>query len=989
MPYTVGSLVRARGREWVVLPESTPEWLVLRPLGGTDREIAGVYLPLEGADVQPATFDLPDPAWPGDFASCRLLRDAVRLGFRSSAGPFRSFARLAVEPRPYQLVPLLMALRLDPVRLLIADDVGVGKTIEAGLIARELLDRGEVQRLAVLCPPHLAEQWQSELAEKFHIEAELVLASTAARLERGTAVGQSLFELHPFVIVSTEYIKSSRRREEFVRTCPELVIVDEAHTCAFSAENRGGRHLRHQLLQALAQNSSRHMLLVTATPHSGDEGAFRSLLALLRPEFARLPEDLTGKDHERERQEVALHLVQRRRADVRAYMDADTIFPAREEAEATYTLSNEAKKLFSSVLAYARERMLDTSGTQYHQRVRWWSALALLRSLASSPAAAAATLRTRSATVETEDALEADLIGERAVLDLDDVDGEMLDVAPGAMETADDRPQTAQEATADDRPQTAQEVTADDRPQTAEESAAVDGPRSAVDGHQPAVRERLLRMARQAEALKGPTHDAKLRQAIELVKGLLKDGYQPILFCRFIPTAEYVAEELRAALPKAVEVAAVTGLLPPAEREQRVAQLGGFAQRVLVATDCLSEGINLQEHFTAVIHYDLSWNPTRHEQREGRVDRYGQASPTVRTITYYGTDNQIDGLVLDVLLRKHKTIRSSLGISVPIPANTGEVVQALMHALLLRGGQAAMDGRQLSLFDVSADIYKSLHAQWDNVTAREKQSRTLFAQRTLRVEDVAREWEAVRAAIGAGVDVQHFVEMVVRLHGGAATHKRRHVELALPNHAALREALLRANAGDGERLSACFELPAPEGTHYLTRTHPAVEGLAAYVMDAALDPLLEGVARRSGVIRTQAVSTRTTLLLLRLRYHLVTMQGEQTVELLAEDCQTVGFTGAPETAQWLTSDAVEALLNAEPAGNIAAPQATQFLQRVLDGFDALSPHLEETAQARGQALLEAHQRVRTAARIKGVRVDVRPHLPPDVLGVYVLLPAGQ
>ena len=952
MPYTVGSLVRARGREWVVLPESTAEWLVLRPLGGTDREVAGLYIPLEGAEVEPAIFDLPDPARPGDFHSCRLLRDAVRLGFRSSAGPFRSFARLAVEPRPYQLVPLLMALRLDPVRLLIADDVGIGKTIEAGLIARELLDRGEVQRLAVLCPPHLAEQWQSELAEKFHIEAELVLASTAARLERGTAVGQSLFDLHPFVIVSTEYIKSSRRRDEFVRTCPELVIVDEAHTCAFSAENRGGRHLRHQLLQALAQDTTRHLLLVTATPHSGDEGAFRSLLALLRPDFTRLPDDLTGAAHETTRREVALHLVQRRRADVRAYMDADTIFPAREEAEATYTLSNEAKKLFNTVLDYARERVMDTSGTQYHQRVRWWSALALLRSLASSPAAAAATLRTRSATVETEDADEADLIGERAVLDLDDVDGEMLDVTPGA-----------------------------------DEGEGVAG----------GERERLLRMARRADALQGPKEDAKLRQVIELVKGLLKDGYQPILFCRFIATAEYVAEELRAALPKSVEVAAVTGLLPPAEREQRVAQLGEQPQRVLVATDCLSEGINLQEHFTAVIHYDLSWNPTRHEQREGRVDRYGQAAPTVRTVTYYGTDNQIDGLVLDVLLRKHKTIRSSLGISVPIPANTGEVVQALMQGLLLRGGQVATDGRQLSLFDVSGDIYKELHAKWDNVTAREKQSRTLFAQRTLRVEDVAREWNAVRAAIGAGVDVGHFVETVVRLHGGTVSHKPRHVDIALPNHAALREAV-----GDGEGLAACFELPAPEGARYLTRTHPVVEGLATYVMETALDPLAPpsvppgggevrggSVARRSGAIRTRAVTIRTTLLLLRLRYHLVTQRDGQTVELLAEDCQTVGFTGAPETAQWLTPDAVEALLNAEPAGNIAPQQATQFLERVLDGFDMLCPHLEEIAQARGQALLDAHSRVRTAARLKGTRVDVRPHLPPDVLGVYVLLPAGQ
>ncbi|RIK52137.1 MAG: ATP-dependent helicase, partial [Chloroflexi bacterium] len=232
MNYAVGSLVKARGREWVVLPDSSEDFLVLRPLGGTDQERAGVYLPLERDDVQPASFALPDPNQPGDFLSCRLLRDAVRLGFRSSAGPFRSFGRISVEPRPYQLVPLLMALKLDPVRLLVADDVGIGKTVEALLIARELLDRGEVRRLAVLCPPHLAEQWQDELRDKFHIEAELVLPSTVNRLERNAAANQSLFDLYPHVIVSTEYIKSSRRRDDFVRACPELVIVDEAHTCA-------------------------------------------------------------------------------------------------------------------------------------------------------------------------------------------------------------------------------------------------------------------------------------------------------------------------------------------------------------------------------------------------------------------------------------------------------------------------------------------------------------------------------------------------------------------------------------------------------------------------------------------------------------------------------------------------------------------------------------------------------------------------------------
>src|SRR4030095_14309867 len=136
------------------------------------------------------------------------------------------------------------------------------------------------------------------------------------------------------------------------------------------------------------------------------------------------------------------------------------------------------------------------------------------------------------------------------------------------------------------------------------------------------------------------------------------------------------AEQLRARLKdiKELEVAAVTGTLAPAERQERVLQLGNAERRVLVCTDCLSEGINLQDHFDAVVHYDLSWNPTRHEQREGRVDRYGQPKKTGRRVLYYGSNNPVDGLVLRVLLRKHKTIRSSLGISVPVPADPAQVI---------------------------------------------------------------------------------------------------------------------------------------------------------------------------------------------------------------------------------------------------------------------------------------------------------------------------
>lgn len=948
MTYTVGSLVKVRGREWVVLPDSSDDLLVLRPLGGSEDEICGIYLPLE--PVNPATFELPHPKQVGDYRSARLLRDAVRLGFRSSAGPFRSFARLGFEPRPYQLVPLLMALKLDPVRLLIADDVGIGKTIEAGLIVRELLDRGEINRLAVLCPPPLAEQWQAELSDKFHIEAELVLPSTAARLERHLTLGESLFERYPFVIVSLDYIKTDRRREEFKRTCPEFVIVDEAHTCAYGAE-RGGRHQRFELVDGLAQNPDRHILLVTATPHSGKEEAFRSLLSFLNKDFMDLPEDLGGEENIHHRKRLAQHFIQRRRGDIQHFLDSATPFPHREDREESYRLSPDYKRLFERVLEYARETVLDTSGGQFHQRVRWWSALALLRSLASSPAAAAETLRNRAAQAEAESIDEVDEIGRRIILDLMlDEAAEGVDVAPGA----------------------------DVEGKAHEDSSN---------------RRRLLDMARCADELLGDP-DAKLLGAVELVRGLLSDGYHPIVFCRFIPTAEYVAAEFRKRLPAGVEVISVTGLLPPAERIERVQQLADAPKRVLIATDCLSEGINLQEYFDAVLHYDLSWNPTRHEQREGRVDRYGQPRPTVRVLTYYGLDNQIDGVVLDVLLRKHRTIRSSLGISVPVPLNTEQVIEAIFEGLLLRSKPSALQDYLPGFDEIIKPQKEDLYGKWEAASEREKRSRTLFAQETIKVNEVAQELNAVRKAIGSGVDVADFTRRSLAAFGAqVAGEDPLDVDLNEVS-AALKEKLDQFSGFKvtNTRLRLRFSQPVLEGERYLQRTHPFVETLANHVLETALDPLSGDAvrypaARRCGAMRTISVDKRTTLLLVRFRYHIIRIRGNEEKPLLAEDLRLLAFSGSPQNAVWLDEAAAEALLSAKPSSNIMPEQAADFVQRVIDSFDLLQPHLQRAAVERGEEILEAHQRVRRASKIRNLSHKVEPQLPPDVLGIFVYLPS--
>lgn len=936
--FEIGSLVRARGREWVVLPESKEDLLVLRPLGGTDDEVTGIYLPLE--TVEPAAFDLPDPEEIGDFRSCRLLRDALRFSSRAGAGPFRSFARIAVEPRPYQLVPLLLGLRQDPIRMFIADDVGIGKTIEACLLARELLDRGEIRRVAVLCPPHLAEQWQAELRDKFHIQAELVLPGTARRLEKPCGPNQSLFERYPFVVVSLDFIKSESRRHEFARACPEFVIVDEAHTCSSGFAGRGGRQQRHELLKALAADETRHLVLVSAVPHSGNEEAFRSLLSLLKPELGALPEDMSGKENAAERRRLAEHFVQRKRGDIARYLDAETPFPEREEAERSYQLHPDYKEFFEKVLAYAREQVQDRSGTARHQRIRWWSALALMRSLASSPAAAAATLRTRSSAGKGKTAEEVDEEGAESVLDvgdLEDMDG--ADTTPGADPTPEDE-----------------------------------------DGDAPRkVDRRLAALAREAESLRG-TKDAKAQSAAAIVQDLLNDGFHPIVFCRFIPTAEYLAEVLRERLPKDVTVVPVTGLLPPADREARVAELGESHKRVLVCTDCLSEGINLQESFDSVVHYDLSWNPTRHEQRAGRVDRYGQASGTVRVLTYFGVDNRIDGVVLKVLIRKHCDIRKVLGVSVPVPAGSADVLRAITEGLMLSGGSVSEN-----FLPGLGSTVAGLHKEWDKAADREKRSRTVFAQDSIRVQEVARELRESREATGSAEDVQRFtLEALGALKGVVRLYNQIHEIDLKDSPRALKDALGLADT----KIRCRFELPVTPGVLHLARTHPVTENLSTYVMDTALDPQLEAIAARAGAIRTQAVKTRTTLLLVRLRYDLTTRRGKEGRTQLAEECRLLAFEGAPEQAAWLDSSQADALLEAVPSGNVLPDQAREFVRRVVDGYDCLKPRIEKEAHSRAQDLLEAHRRVREAARLAAVSYSVEPQLPADLLGVYIFLPEG-
>jgi hypothetical protein len=234
------------------------------------------------------------------------------------------------------------------------------------------------------------------MSEKFHIDPAVIRSGTISQLERDLPSGDhSVFGYFPYTVVSIDYAKSERHRANFLLHCPEFIIVDEAHGAAKPHSQARSQQQRHELLELIAKDPNRHILLVTAIPHSGIEESFLSLLGLLKPDFSLLNlKELT----EKQRDSLSHNFVQRRRADVLKWLGEETPFPEREypPPEETYDLSPAYRDFFERVYKFSRD-LVQTGETLtgWKKRIRYWTALALLRCVMSSPAAALAALRKR------------------------------------------------------------------------------------------------------------------------------------------------------------------------------------------------------------------------------------------------------------------------------------------------------------------------------------------------------------------------------------------------------------------------------------------------------------------------------------------------------------------------------------------------------------------------------------------------------------------
>jgi hypothetical protein len=695
------------------------------------------------------------------------------------------------------------------------------------------------------------------------------------------------------------------------------VIVDEAHACVGTG---AGKQQRFELLSGLAKDPERRMILLTATPHSGDEEAFGRLLSLIDPSFVPM-----NFDDARYRERLARHFVQRRRIDlVSGEWHEERAFPKHETTEFPYRLSQAHLGFQEAVLDYCLGVVSRAGETQRDRRLAFWGTLALMRCVGSSPAAALSALRNRMAS-------ETDRL-EPQIYDDDGDDEDAVDLEPGA-------------------------------------SFATD----------PA----LLALVDQVETLISQP-DPKLDALIDALRPLLKQGANPVVFCRYLATADYVRDGLRRAFPK-LTIEAVTGVLTPDERRERVADMAGIDgekadQRLLVATDCLSEGINLQQIFDTVIHYDLCWNPTRHQQREGRVDRFGQPAELVRSIMMFSPDSAIDGAVLEVILRKAEEIRKATGVTVPLPDERGPVTDALMASMMLRRGGT----KQLALDLRLDDGTRAMEARWRDASENEKKSRARFAQNAMKPQEVAPEWERVRNFLGSPEDARIFIEAAMARFG-VPLESRKSLLLAHVHglDAGLRERLEQHDLKGSVRL-ALVE-PAPSGAALLTRTHPLTATLAESLVEASLDP--EALASlgigRVGAWPTDVVQKLTRLALLRIRFKL-TVHARKERLLLAEEAALVALQGNEIIAK---GEDARRLLNTPATSDLAQSARERFIGKARDDLPTLlEGPLAGFVRQRAEDLMQDHARLRAAAG-SASRVTVEAVLPPDVIGLFVLMPS--
>ncbi|MEV0419145.1 DISARM system SNF2-like helicase DrmD [Streptosporangium canum] len=631
----IGALVEVRGERWVVSEVDAGKAGTLVGLQSVEDGRYGDRLDVVW-EVEPGRRVLPSGSLPevtteGFDPPERLAAflDAVRWSAVASAdvktlqAPFRS--GVAVED--YQLEPVARALDAPRVNLLLADDVGLGKTIEAGLVAQELLLRHRARRVMVVCPAGLTLKWRDEMAEKFGLDFTIVDTERCAIVRRTYGSAANPFDVHPLTIVSLPWLrgpKAQRLLDEVLDLSGlerrfDLLILDEAHHVAPAAPKQvyAVDSQQTKLIRRLAPHFT-HRLFLSATPHNGYQASFTALLEILDDQrFARGVEPDPAAVKEAVVRRLKRHIVDGKGAKR---------FLERAAQAIGVHYPDDEREIHELLKEFARLRRARLNTTKKGRKAADLVTLLLKKRLFSSPAAFAHTVGVYLATVTST--------AQAAVPDDDD------DEIPEWMED-----HWEQTAVLDDEPLAEAE----------DDALAMAAP---LQGAATEAEVALLRRMRGWALDYAAAPDAKARELITYLKAVCHPGghwtnERVVVFTEYRDTQKWLSELLRQEELAGDHLAILHGGIAAEEREQlRVAFQTDPAEhpvRILLATDAASEGIDLQNHCHRLVNYDIPFNPNKLEQRIGRVDRWGQKrNPDIRHFVGTGWDRAVDSFEADL-----------------------------------------------------------------------------------------------------------------------------------------------------------------------------------------------------------------------------------------------------------------------------------------------------------------------------------------------------
>ena len=601
---------------------------------------------------------LPDPDSFDHPKRLQAFLDAVRWGAVSQAddkalqSPFRS----GIEIDEYQLDPVVRALSMPRVNLLIADDVGLGKTVEAGLVVQEMILRHRVRSVLIICPSSLQVQWQEEMRDKFGLEFRIIDSETISQLRRKRGIHVNPWSHFPRLITSIDFLKRERPLRTFRETLPagdqptyprayDLMIVDEAHNVAPSGRGKYATDSqRTTAIRSLGPHFE-HKLFLSATPHNGYRESFAALLELLdNQRFARAVTP--------DRNQLDAVMVRRMKSELKLRWDGSRRFAERMVKHIEVPHTDEERQAHQALRQYSELRL--KQATTDGERMATEFVLKLLKKrLFSSPAAFGITLEKHIATVGRRK-LASNLHREIEDFSDDYADDEAYEVETGEVVSS---------------------VSQALSPISTEEKA-------------------LLRELSEFAAKSTQRPDCKAQTLIDWIKTTLQTGGQwnderVIIFTEYRATQKWLFDLLaREGLAADGRLEMIFGGMMNDLREPIKAAFQSNPKeskvRILLATDAASEGVNLQNHCSKLIHFEIPWNPNRMEQRNGRVDRHGQKADEVHIHHFVGrgfADASVTGKVgdlegdLEFLMRaalKVETIREDLGKVGPVIASQVE-----------------------------------------------------------------------------------------------------------------------------------------------------------------------------------------------------------------------------------------------------------------------------------------------------------------------------